>query len=698
MPSTKSECIKVVARCRPLSTTEINEQRKSIVSIVPPTSVKVNEDKAFVLDQVFGPDSTQENVFDTVAKPIVDAVLNGYNGTIFAYGQTGSGKTFTMDGSVDLPGIMPRTFEYIASQVATQSVGCQYVLYLSFLEIYNEEIIDLLVKGQNKVSKLEIKESKERGIYVNGLGQHVVTGMQDMMKKLQLGKKNRKVGETKMNSESSRSHSILTLTIVCVEGAVENAAAAAAAIVDRQRVGGPGAGGAVKKAAGGRVSVGKLNLVDLAGSERTKKTGAEGDRLKEGIAINKSLSALGNVMSILSEGKTSTVVPYRDSKLTRLLQDSLGGNSKTVMLANIGPADWNSEEILGTLKFAQRARNIKNDPKVNDDPGDAMIQQYKQEAGKLHAEYKAKIAKMEEDHALEVLKLQEELKELQLAKSAKTEEVSQVQKLQQQLQALQEEQTRRQTQEAEVAALKAQLLQLQTKAEEQQAAEAVTEVTAVAPGAVVSSDAEPVSAKEATVVEKPKKGNKYVAEINKLKDKISNMKMEAVSDYEYMMLQSDELARLRVKMLAESGQRRDADVALLDMQAEMAGLQGLTKLQEKELKRLQVLTENLQARSVRPSSARVQLGIIIQGDEHHESSTHSSPDKTAGSGRSLRDDPGCNMLFERLVLDMGYDAEASRQAIMAMPGGLMDEIIDYIEEKEAIMESWKSFKASVAVA
>lgn len=205
--------------------------------------------------------------------------------------------------------------------------------------------------GKDNDKKLDVKEDKDKGIYVKGLTSVIVKSIPEIEKTMVAGTKNRKVGETAMNKDSSRSHSIFTIYIETAEEGTDG---------------------------NQRFRAGKLNLVDLAGSERQSKTNATGDRLKEAQKINLSLSALGNVISALVDGK-STHVPYRDSKLTRLLQDSLGGNTKTVMIAAVSPADYNYDETLSTLRYASRAKNIKNKPKVNEDPKDALLRQYEDE-------------------------------------------------------------------------------------------------------------------------------------------------------------------------------------------------------------------------------------------------------------------------------------------------------------------------------
>ena len=245
-------------------------------------------------------------------------------------------------------GIIPRAFSHIFGCIDSSEDGKKFLVRCSYLEIYNESILDLLGKDNDR--KLDVKEDKDKGIYVKGLTSVIVKSIPEIEKTMIAGTKNRKVGETAMNKDSSRSHSIFTIYIETAEESDGNQ----------------------------RFRAGKLNLVDLAGSERQSKTNATGDRLKEAQKINLSLSALGNVISALVDGK-STHIPYRDSKLTRLLQDSLGGNTKTVMIAACSPADYNYDETLSTLRYASRAKNIKNKPKVNEDPKDALLRQYEEE-------------------------------------------------------------------------------------------------------------------------------------------------------------------------------------------------------------------------------------------------------------------------------------------------------------------------------
>jgi len=366
--------VQVVVRCRPLFGKEIAENRERIVEMDlsrgqvslrdPKGGAERPETKHYTFDKIFDWNCAQKDVYDGAAARIVDASIEGYNGTIFCYGQTGTGKTHTMEGKDDPPserGILPHAFRHVFDAVADDAgPGVESLVRASFLEIYNENVRDLLAKDQTKTCAL--KETPEKGVYVDGLTTFVVKSAAEMHNILQVGKKNRSVGATLMNADSSRSHSIFTVTVE----------------TSRVRPGDP-------PGAEPHITVGKLNLVDLAGSERQSKTQASGDRLKEATKINLSLSALGNVISALVDGK-SQHIPYRDSKLTRLLQDSLGGNTKTVMIANVGPADYNFEETVSTLRYANRAKNIKNKPKINEDPKDAMLREFQEEIARLKAQ------------------------------------------------------------------------------------------------------------------------------------------------------------------------------------------------------------------------------------------------------------------------------------------------------------------------
>jgi kinesin family protein 3/17 len=363
------EAVKVVVRIRPLSSKEKQDgheavaeafEDRGLITVRNPKSDSSEPPKSFTFDAVFSSTCTQRQIYDTCAAPIVKSALEGYNGTVFAYGQTGAGKTHTMEGEPDPPnkrGIIPNAFQHIFDHVALgdDSGSHKYLVRASYFEIYQEEIRDLLSKDPK--NRLELKESSDSGVYVKDLTSFVVKSTSEIDHVMQAGKKNRSVGETLMNQASSRSHSVFTIVIECC----------------------------VSDERGEHIRVGKLNLVDLAGSERQSKTGATGDRLKEATKINLSLSALGNVISALIDGK-SQHIPYRDSKLTRILQDSLGGNTKTVMCANAGPAEYNYDETISTLRYANRAKNIKNKPKINEDPKDAMLREYQEEIQRLKAQ------------------------------------------------------------------------------------------------------------------------------------------------------------------------------------------------------------------------------------------------------------------------------------------------------------------------
>ncbi|OQS05106.1 kinesin [Thraustotheca clavata] len=350
------ETVKVVVRCRPLFGKELTEGRQSIVTMdleAAVVSIKCpdsNQLKSFTFDSVYDEHTIQRQFYDESGYPLVESVFEGYNGTIFAYGQTGCGKTHTMQGKEhppELRGVIPNAFDHVFENISADNER-EYMVRATYLEIYNEDIRDLL--GDDAKQKLDLKESADGGVYVKDLTEVVVNDVASINRVMTRGFKNRTIAATLMNEGSSRSHSIFTIIIEISE-----------------KVNGED-----------HFRAGKLNLVDLAGSERQSKTGATGARLKEGCKINLSLSALGNVISALVDGKGKHI-PYRDSKLTRLLQDSLGGNTKTVMVAAISPADYNFDETLSTLRYANRAKNIKNKPTVNEDPKDAKLREYKAE-------------------------------------------------------------------------------------------------------------------------------------------------------------------------------------------------------------------------------------------------------------------------------------------------------------------------------
>ncbi|KAJ1292095.1 hypothetical protein BS78_02G366100 [Paspalum vaginatum] len=316
----------------------------------------------FTFDHVACETISQEKLFRVVGLPMVENCMSGYNGCLFAYGQTGSGKTYTMMGELTKlgnelskdAGLTPRIFEYLFGRINEEEERqreekLKYICKCSFLEIYNEQITDLLEPSS---TNLQIREDIKKGVYVENLRECYVSSVEDVMLLLLQGVANRKMAATNMNSESSRSHSVFTCVI---ESRWESNSMT-------------------------HLRFGRLNLVDLAGSERQKSSGAEGERLKEAANINRSLSTLGLVIMTLVDvaNGRSRHVPYRDSRLTFLLQDSLGGNSKTTIVANVSPSICSSSETLSTLKFAQRAKLIQNNAKVNEDAsGDVLALQRK---------------------------------------------------------------------------------------------------------------------------------------------------------------------------------------------------------------------------------------------------------------------------------------------------------------------------------
>uniref|UniRef100_A0A8B9F5R2 Kinesin family member 4A n=1 Tax=Amazona collaria TaxID=241587 RepID=A0A8B9F5R2_9PSIT len=354
--------VRVALRCRPLVPKEVSEGCQTCLSFVPgEPQVVVGDDKLFTYDYVFDPSVEQEEVFNTAVSPLIRGIFKGYNATVLAYGQTGSGKTYSMGGTYtasqeDEPsvGVIPRVIKLLFKE-KEQRQDWEFVLKVSYLEVYNEDILDLLCPSRERPSQISIREDPKEGIKIVGLTERNVTCAQEMVFCLEQGNNSRTVASTAMNSQSSRSHAIFTI------------------FIDQK-----------KKSDKNSSFHSKLHLVDLAGSERQKKTKAEGDRLKEGININRGLLCLGNVISALGdENKKGGFVPYRDSKLTRLLQDSLGGNSHTLMIACVSPADSNLEETLNTLRYADRARKIKNKPIVNRDPQAAELCQLKQQVQQL---------------------------------------------------------------------------------------------------------------------------------------------------------------------------------------------------------------------------------------------------------------------------------------------------------------------------
>lgn len=339
-----SNNIKVVVRFRPLNEYEeelISDGTGSIIceyssdnnKAVTIRSTSTTSNPNFQLDRVFNSQTTQKEIYENVAKEVLLDIINGYNGTIFTYGQSGSGKTFTMYGSDiyddEEKGIIPRTIDDLFEKIKSSPEDISYQIKFSIIQIYKECVYDLITGEKD----LKIKESPSKGIYVEGLSEFFIDNTDDFLNLLQLSQEQRIVSGTKLNSQSSRSHTIFMLELTSTNK-IKNV---------------------TKK--------GILNLVDLAGTEKIKKTGAVGETLEEAKKINLSLSALGNVIHSLTSNES--YIPYRDSKLTRILQESLGGNFKTTLLVSCSPHSFHIEETISTLKFAQRAKTIKNKVKMN---------------------------------------------------------------------------------------------------------------------------------------------------------------------------------------------------------------------------------------------------------------------------------------------------------------------------------------------
>lgn len=332
-----SQTIKVFVRPRPLKP---NETLNCDLQVSAEKKGVHLKDKFFSYDGVFTERSSQKEVYKAVVAPLIEQVLNGFNCTVFAYGQTGSGKTFTMEGEQcndsnllsQSAGLIPRSF----SQIFRNLTDKDRVIKVSFVELYNEEVYDLLSPLIDDIAKLRIQENKRGSLVINNLVELVVKSEDELFDVLKQGSRRRQVAATLLNAASSRSHAIFTMTVHVTEASTNNDEV---------------------------VKIGKLNLVDLAGSENISRSGAIDKRVREASCINKSLLTFGRVIYCLENGITH--VPYRESKLTRLLQDSLGGNAKTIMIANISPAIEDMEDTSSTLDYAFRARRIVNKPEVN---------------------------------------------------------------------------------------------------------------------------------------------------------------------------------------------------------------------------------------------------------------------------------------------------------------------------------------------
>ncbi|XP_037101643.1 centromere-associated protein E [Syngnathus acus] len=362
----EESAVKVCVRVRPIIKREegVPSEKAAPVEVFWKTDKKSihqiddgSSTKSFSFDRVFTPEETTNQLYQEIAKPLVVSTVQGYNGTIFAYGQTSSGKTFTMMGSDHVPGVIPLAIDGVFETIK-KCPEKEFLLRVSYMEIYNETVSDLLVDSWKR-KPLEVRESLNKTVYVADLTEELVTSSAQALAWIRKGEKNRHYGKTEMNERSSRSHTVFRMILESRErsdlGSGENA--------------------------DGAIIVSHLNLVDLAGSERASQTGAEGTRLKEGCNINRSLFTLGQVIKKLSEESQSvsrSFINYRDSKLTRILQNSLGGNAKTVILCTITTATL--DETLRTLQFASTAKKMKNDPHVTEVSDDgALLKRYRTE-------------------------------------------------------------------------------------------------------------------------------------------------------------------------------------------------------------------------------------------------------------------------------------------------------------------------------
>uniref|UniRef100_H3AFT1 Kinesin family member 27 n=1 Tax=Latimeria chalumnae TaxID=7897 RepID=H3AFT1_LATCH len=355
--------VKVAVRIRPLLPKEILYNHQVCVRPVPNTQqVIIGKDRIFTFDFVFGQKSSQDEIYITCIKPLVTSLIEGYNATVFAYGQTGSGKTYTIGGGhVDLvsvseeeKGIIPRAIQEIFQSIC-ENHNIDFTVKISYIEVHKEELKDLL-ELETSTKDLHIREDEKGNTVIIGAKECQVESADEVVSLLEAGNAARHTGTTQMNEHSSRSHAIFTISVV------------------QQRPKQSGSGNDTYITDNGtrrsvQLIASKFHFVDLAGSERVTKTGNTGERFKESIQINSGLLALGNVISALGDPKRKSAhIPYRDAKITRLLKDSLGGNAKTVMITCISPSSSSFDESLNSLKYANRAKNIRNKPIVNYNP------------------------------------------------------------------------------------------------------------------------------------------------------------------------------------------------------------------------------------------------------------------------------------------------------------------------------------------
>ncbi|XP_058229525.1 kinesin-like protein KIF21B isoform X1 [Hemibagrus wyckioides] len=390
-------CVKVSLRIRPQMAKEKIEGCHICTSVTPgEPQVLLGKDKAFTYDFVFDLDVHQQTIYSACVHKLIEGCFEGYNATVFAYGQTGSGKTYTMGTGFDVTvsedeqGIIPRAVRQLFQGIQRRRMEAQergtqppeFKVSAQFLELYNEEILDLFdsARDPGRKSNIKIHEDSNGGIYTSGVTSRLVSSEEELLQCLKLGALSRTTASTQMNAQSSRSHAIFTIHLCQMRVCPQMANGSVSAEVN-------GVDDASMSQGEYETLTAKFHFVDLAGSERLKRTGATGERAREGISINCGLLALGNVISALGDqSKKAGHVPYRDSKLTRLLQDSLGGNSRTVMIACVSPSDRDFMETLNTLKYANRARNIKNKVVVNQDKTSQQISALRAEIARLQME------------------------------------------------------------------------------------------------------------------------------------------------------------------------------------------------------------------------------------------------------------------------------------------------------------------------
>ncbi|XP_054831747.1 kinesin-like protein KIF27 [Eublepharis macularius] len=352
--------VKVAVRIRPLLSKEILHNHQVCVRLIPNTQqIIIGKDRVFTFDFVFGKHSTQDEVYTTCIKPLVASLIEGYNATVFAYGQTGSGKTYTIGGghiasvAEEERGIIPRAIQEIFQSIS-ENHNIDFSVKVSYIEVYKEELRDLL-ELETSMKDLHIREDEKGNTVLIGAKDCPVESAGEVMSLFEMGNAARHTGMTQMNEHSSRSHAVFTISIAQQQPPVQSQKDADSAQCSSR--------------SSGQLIASKFHFVDLAGSERVTKTGNTGERFKESIQINSGLLALGNVISALGDPKRkSAYIPYRDAKITRILKDSLGGNAKTVMITCISPSSSDFDESLNSIKYANRAKNIRNKPVVNYNP------------------------------------------------------------------------------------------------------------------------------------------------------------------------------------------------------------------------------------------------------------------------------------------------------------------------------------------